>query len=173
MHRKKGTIGDQMLFTVIFLLFSLSILIAATVWGNMNQPLSDALAQANGGTIASGSALAISQTSTTLLMFDQLFIFMVIGSFIAMLISSFWLNTHPVFFIITFIGFVFSFVIYAIMGNIYAAFEQSPGIQPYAADYPLMEQFWMNIPIISLLFSALLIIILYSKYRGGRNAYSA
>lgn len=162
----KGNIADNLFITVVFLAFCMSTILAFTIWSAMNQPLTDALAMANGGTINPNSALVMSQTTETLLMFDQLFIFMIFGSFIAIMISSFWLDTHPIFFIISFLAFIFAFVIYAILGNVYAEFSQTVGVQAAAAQYPLMAAFWNNVGVIGLVFTVLIIIMMYAKMRG-------
>lgn len=169
----RGNLRDQVFLTVVFLAFSMSILISYTIWSAMSPALNETLSQSTGGVLNAGSALAITQTNATLLMFDQLFIFMIIGTLIAIVISSFFLNTHPIFFILSFIFFIFEFVIFAILGNIYGEFETAAQIQAAASNYPLMEMFWMNVPTIGLVFAVLIIIILYTSMRGKGNAYSA
>lgn len=175
MKGMKGNIADQIFITVIFLAFCMATILAYLIWSTMTPPLEAALTQANGGVLASGSEIAINQVTSTLLMFDSLFIFMIIGSFVAILISSFWLDTHPVFFIISFLVFLFSIVIFAILGNVYGEFVNTQGIQAAAANYPLMTAFWSNVPTIAAIFIVALIIIIYSKMRkgSGNNAYGA
>jgi hypothetical protein len=173
-RQMRGNISDMLFISVIFLAFCITTVLAFTIWNAMTPPLTEALAKVNGGTLAAGSALAISQTTATLLMFDQLFAFMIIGTFIAIIISSFWLDSHPIFFVISLLTFIFTSVLFAILGNVYAEFAQTAGIQAAAAQYPLMYAFWGNVPTIALIFTVVLIIILYTKMRGKpSNAYSA
>ena len=174
MGRLKGNLQDQLLLSIIFLAFSIVIIFSYTIWSAMSPALNVTLSAANGGVLSPGTALVMNQTNTTLLMFDQLFVFMIIGSFIAIIISAFWLDTHPVYFIISFILLIFIIGIYAILGNIYGQIETATGLQAAASNYPLMEEFWSNAPTIALLFAIPLIIVLYSKMRGkSGNAYSA
>lgn len=171
--KMKGNLADMIFLTVIFLAFCISSVLAYVIWSSMTGPITDALTQANGGTLAAGSAIAITQTTQTLLMFDQLFIFMIIGSFIAIIISSFFLSTHPIFFITSFLAWIFSFVIYAILGNVFYEFITANGISSVASSFPLMTSFWANVPTIALAMSVVLLVVLYARIRGGKpNAYS-
>ena len=167
----RGNLADQMFITIVFLAFCIVTIVSYMVWSEMSPALNQTLAMTPVGSSSSQTVMA--NTTGTLLMFDQLFIFMIIGTFIAIIISSFWLDTHPIFFIISFIGFIFQFAVYAILGNVYLEFEYNPAMQAAASNYPLMEMFWSNVPLIALIFSVVIIIALYLKSGGGGNAYSA
>jgi hypothetical protein len=171
-YMKKGNLGDMMFITVFFLAFCMVTIIAYLLWTNMVPTMTTTFSQMPGG-MSANSQLAIDQTTMTLLSLDSLFAFMIIGTFIAIVISSFWLNTHPVFFIITLLAFIFQFTIYAILGNVWGNFETDPAVQAAASNFGLMEAIWQNIPTIALFFGAVVIIILFSKIRGKPNAYAS
>jgi hypothetical protein len=169
----KGNLADQIYITVILLAFSIMCVISLLIWNSASPALNTTLSQSEGGTLNSGSAIAITQTHSTLLMLDQLFVFIAFGTFIAIIISCFFLDTNPIFFIVSMIIFVFQFIIYAVLGNVYAVFATSSDIQATASLFPFMYMFWSNIPIIALVVSILVIIMLYARMRGKSNGYAA
>lgn len=171
----KGNIADMIFMVAMLLVFAIVTVLSYKIWSDMSPQLNVTLSQANGGTLAAGSALAMVQTSTTLLSFDYLFAFLAFGSLIAIVISSFWLDSHPIFFVVSLLAFIFTFIPLAVLGNVYSNFETDPAIQAAASNFPFMESFFMNLPTIGLVFGVLIIIILYSKFRGKPNAsgYSA
>ena len=170
----KGNIGDWFIIVAFGLAFCVSTVLAMVIWGSATPQLNQTLSQANGGTLNPYSANAMNKTTTTLLSFDNLFVFIMFGGMAAILISSYFVNTHPIFLIISIIGFFFAFIILSVFGTIWSNFSQAAAIQATAAQYPMINMFWDNVELIGLIFLSLLIIILYTRIRGkGNNGYAA
>lgn len=99
----------------------------------------------------------------TLTMFDYAFVFIIIGIASASIVSSFLINTHPIFFIFTFLTGIILIVVSAQYTNIWYEFATSEIMATTANEFPIMLRVMQNLPLIMLIISAMISIVLYGK----------
>ena len=120
------------------------------------------------GTFTTEATTLVSQGITAMEQFDTGIILLIGGIFVITLISGFFIDTHPIFFVAAFILLIVSIIVGSQMTNIYMTFvTASPTITTSANNFPLTYQFFTNLPIYLLFMGASLSIVLYSKLRGG------
>lgn len=111
--------------------------------------------------------LAINNTNAALIGFDYLFIFILLGLAVGVLIGAFFIRTHPVFFFVSLFSLVGVLTLTAQFSNVFYAFATSPPIDTVSGSFTYMEAVWANMPTIIMILGILLIIVMYSKFRGG------
>lgn len=99
---------------------------------------------------------------------DSSIVFAVIMSIVATGISAFFLKTHPMFFILSLIIWVISFVIGAIFSNTFGEIASNAVFFPITAVLTNTVTLNLNQPILVAIIGAIIILALYAK-RGGRN----
>lgn len=98
---------------------------------------------------------------------DYSFLFILIGAFMATVISAFFIETHPIFFIVSLIVLIIFIVITPAMTNAFMGVAASPRFSTEAAELNIATQAMGNLPLILTVFGFILIIVLYAKRQGG------
>lgn len=103
--------------------------------------------------------------------FDYMFIFVVGGLMIAAIIGAFLIPTHPIFLVLSIVAFVIVLLIVPQVANVFLEFTISSDLNASVADqYGSMIALWNVMPLIVMVFGAILIIVIYSKIRSPRVA---
>lgn len=101
------------------------------------------------------------------LFWDQALILLITGLMISSIIGAAFLNTHPIFFIVSIILlFVFIFI-GAQAANVFLAIMEHASIAPYANQFPYIITFYQNLPLIILAFMGVMMVVMYAF--GGRR----
>ena len=166
------TVMDTIVIIAVLLAFGMATIIGMTVWTSLNASFIATMNQS--GDINPYAVNASTNTTNTLAGFDLLFVFLAFGLLLSTVVAAFMIESHPVFFIASLLGFIFVVTLAAVFGNVFFEFQQgTPEVQAAASNYPFMEQFFYAAPTIAMFFGAVLIIVMLAKIRGGgRNAYS-
>lgn len=90
---------------------------------------------------------AISISQSTILSFDNLMLFVIIGLSLFVIISSSMVLNHPAFFIVSFVLLLIAIVFSAIMSNTFWTFSTSSNIQATANLYPKIKFLMEKMPI--------------------------
>lgn len=109
---------------------------------------------------------ALVQTTTALQGFDTVVVLLFIGAIIGTVISGFFLNTHPVFFIMSLILTIILGLFAGAFSNIAISFGSSEGLSSAASSFTMSEQLFTNLPVVTVIASFLGMVILYAKRRG-------
>lgn len=94
--------------------------------------------------------------------FDSAFLMVLIFLWILLLASSFLIDTHPIFFVITVIVLVISFVVAMVVANTYTEFTGDAEFSTFAAAFPIMS--WVM--------EHLLIVIMVMGFSSGVALYA-
>lgn len=161
---------DILVLTVVLLVFSISMLFGATLWANISPSLNQTFtASSPTGTLDSNTAYVMQSTDSSMLALDSLFIFLAFGSFVAVLITSYFVESHPIYFVLSLFMLLFSVGLTALFSNIFGEFQTSPLISSAASNYPFLEMFWLNAPTVILIFGAVTAIIILARIKGRNN----
>jgi len=99
---------------------------------------------------------------------DASFLFLVIGLGLASAISAFFIKTHPLFFIVSFIAWVIMFSIAAIFSNVFIEIISASVFVPISSSLSNIEFIGSNLPYLVAVLGAIIMIALYAK--GGQSA---
>jgi len=157
---KKGWINDILYVLIGLFVFALVIFLVYTMYHSFNTSVTNDSAFAN-----PNSQYALAQGEVTLLLFDKLFALAVALITIALLISSYYVDTHPVFYVISLIVAAVIIVFAAQLANIYDEVRTADGLTDTVAKYPTINFIMANIPLYIAVMIFLNLIIIYGKIR--------
>lgn len=148
---------DIITIGVIVLIFSISLIIGSYVWGEITDtPVFKENVHANA---------TINQVSNIMFSFNGLYPYILIGLFLMVLISAYYIETHPIFFVIS-IGFLaIGIFTSGILVETFNSFASKPTFGAVTNQYPLIVQTWQNMPVIMLVMGSILMVVMYAKYR--------
>lgn len=152
----KGII-NLIIVAIIALVFAFSILI-----GNL---VLTEFADKAGPMLADTTPLSIGQQAYGAL--NIMFVVLMGGAFIAVVISSFQVETHPVFFVASLLVMIILVMIGAVFTNIYHEVVTSTALSATGSEYTFMNAFFENLPRLFLFFSGVIAIVQFSKLRRG------
>lgn len=97
--------------------------------------------------------------------FDSAFIMIFFLIWFMVIIASFTVRTHPVFFGISILLFIFITIIGAIFSNTYQDLKDDPRFATYANDFPFTDFIFNHYVSIMVLTGASVLLVLYGKIR--------
>jgi len=152
---KKGSVFDLMYIFVFMLFFSTCTIVAFMILGAVGPSLS----------LNPTATAVLADANTAVTGFDGLFVFMVFGMIAVSMILAYFVDSHPVMFVVSLIVYIFVVMLSATISNVYQEIIAAEGIDTYAASFPLMTQIWLNLPTIAVIAGIGIIVVAYSKYR--------
>lgn len=161
MHKKSNAILD----TMIVVVFLVAIIICAWFGNLIVNKFND-----NWKTLptSTSESLRISQQNADkfAVTWDGLIIFIFVGLWIAVIISSFQINSHPVFFGITVIVMAFVLIVAAILSNAAHTIYDNNTINQYAASFVYSFYIIDHYVLFALAIGFSILISIYSKSGG-------
>ena len=100
---------------------------------------------------------------------SNIFLFIFFGSIFGIIISSFFINTHPGFFIFFLIATIIVIVITAIISNVITSFGESAELVSTWNLYPGIQAIVNNLPLIILVVAIIVAVILFARPGGSSN----
>lgn len=157
---KKGWINDILYIMMGLFVFALTIFFVYKMYNEYNIAVND-IPEFQGDTVQH----VLDQGQTTLLLFDKLFALAVALVTIVLLISSYYVDTHPVFYVVSLIVAAVLIVFAGQLANIYDEVRNADGLVEVVAKYPTINFIMSNIPIYIAIMIFLSLIIIYGKVR--------
>lgn len=154
----KGSVFDLLIIIIMVFVFAIIAILSLTVINSAEtalEPILDTEAQ-----------YQITRGVTFLQNLDYAIVFLLFGSFVAVVIGSYIIDSHPIFLVISFLFLVFIILIGAQVTNIYVEFTQATPLVEAAAEFPLTLYTFQNLPLIAGVFGFIILIVLYAKDRG-------
>jgi len=157
----KGSILDMIYIPIILLVLGISVFVAAVVMSEISPDLSAMSPAANNTTARATEAVNTFNWSFLLIAFA-------LGAGSVML--GFIYPSQPIFFFIGFIMLIISMVTTAMISNVFTTFSTSPTIAASTGQFTIINWFMQNaLTIFMAVFGSLMLIVLYTKLRGGRE----
>lgn len=151
----KGSLQDMPLIAVILMVTAIGIFVSyITLDAFFSAAPIQAIEQA---TDIGDSGMA----SLVILGNSFLFIFIAFG--IASVISSFYTDTHPVFFVFSILIFAICVMIVGIFSDTFVELASSQVLLPIAAEFVMLVDTMSNLMTLSIVLGAMIIIALYAK----------
>lgn len=156
MINKRGNLLDWFVIIVILFVTSISIFAAYIVVSKVNA----------GGIFSSdtGAQFAIDKAQSTILGFDNLMLFIIVGLSIFVLISSAVVFSHPAFFFIGTILLFIAITVAGVISNAFWTFTQSPEIATTAAAFPKIVFLMDRLPMYILFMGMAAMVVMYVGY---------
>ena len=154
----KGNILDIPIILIVLFVFAIVVLTSFTILDKFGTIAGDNINQTY-----------ITQGENALRGFDAGFLLLVIGFFIGTIISAFFINSHPVFFIISFLGLIIMVTISTVFTNAFIEIASTPGLVDTGNQFPITVAVFQNWPILVTLLGGIILIVLFIKRGGGEN----
>lgn len=167
---KKGAMELADSFYVVVYLFSaaLFIFILYYAFNQMKSPMDDAL---TGSTDFTGSGINItqmySQTTSGVSLFNTLFPFLLFGLIAMVIVSAFFIDSHPIFFFVSLIILGVVILISVVFSNIYQTITEDSAFGTTSTEFSIMNIFMKKLPWIAAIVIFITIIVLWGKSQGG------
>lgn len=156
----KGSLQD--IAVIGFILFATSMVLMV-LYVALNAFFASAPLQANAVTASLGTT-----GLNTMVIFGNMFVFLLFGFGLASVISSFYTDTHPVFFIFSIFIFAICVAVVGIFSDTFIEFASTGVLLPVAAEFVLMVDVMTNLPTLMTILGVLILVALYAK-RGDLN----
>jgi hypothetical protein len=161
LKNKKGSWVDVFFICAIMFGIAIVILIGWKVMSDVNDEFQTKLTHSEARTIMQDN------TGRYVNLFDGIFLFVFFGSFIAVIIGSLFLDTHPAFFAISLILLVIICFVVAVFANAYSELEVNPELSSFASDFTYIPFIMEHFVQIVIFMVCAISIALYSKSRTG------
>lgn len=157
---KKGFINDILYILIGLFVFALVLFLVFTFYkGFYDNTIDDP------NFAGDASQASLKAGINTLLLFDKLFALAIALLSIGLLITSYYVDSNPLFFVIALIVVAIIIVFAAQLGNAYDEVKNSEGLAETVARYPTINLIWSNITVYIAIMSFLSIAIIYGKVR--------
>lgn len=159
---KKGQmISDIVIIIIILFLFAAVAVIYSMVQSELNDSI-----QADDDMSSDAKQISQDATDTYPSSFDYMFMILLIGLWVVALITSFFIDTHPIFFGITvfLLGIILAMPVY--LSNIYSdIIITDSDLSVYAANFPKINFVMDNYLQVIIVVAVTVLIALYAKMR--------
>jgi len=159
--RKGNAILDGILFFVIITVVAIGWIISGHIYSEINDDM-----QADTTLSQDAKDLINEQEEGYASLFDGLILFVFLLMWIFVLVASYQVDSHPVFFIVTLILLVFIIIASAYLGNAMEELSQDAELGVTFAQYPVANWILNNLVLVSMTISFSIVIVMYAKYRG-------
>lgn len=164
---KRASLLDVFQIVISLFIISIVVLSIGTFWTKMREPLLTGF---------DSSALTFyDSTERAILNFDNVYLIIAVGLIIATTILAFFIDTHPVYFILSLIILMFAIAVSVPLSNTVSAFINNTGsgnseFNQTAANYPKMLWISTNLQLIAAIAGISIGLALFIKFsaRGDR-----
>jgi hypothetical protein len=167
---RKSGFEDAFFFIAVVFTIAIFILILSRAWSEMKTPLEDSLTES----LPAGSDVNITKTfnnvSSTIILFNTLLPFILIGLFAFVFIGVSVYYGHPMMIVVGLIILSIAILLGAIYSNIYTEIAGSDEFSTQNAELGIQAMFMEYLPfIILLVFIGIIALIIYSRGGGGQT----
>ena len=161
---KKGDIQDLITLIVVIVGFALAGILAYKFIGEFNDQTADSTVL----TDHSKEILNDAEDRMPLIFDGGLLVVMVFFT-IVMLISAWYVDTHPAIFVIAFILVIAIVIVAGALSTAFGELTQSPELIDQANEFPISVFVLGNLPLLVFVIGVALIIVLFAKYKNQRG----
>lgn len=159
---KKGVVTEIAYFVLFLFIAAVVIMITAKVYTSLQDGIQSSSLQS-----ANTDAL-FQKTDNAYKTFDSMFLVLVVGLCIGIIISAFFINSHPIFYVITILLWPIVVIISAALSNAYESLMAVSAMQQSTISMTTIPFVLDKLPYISIILSILIMVAMYAK---GDGAY--
>lgn len=158
----KGQVAlDILILVVILFVLAISWVIGNKVLGDLNTDI-----QASDDLSDEAKAMSNNVTTQYPSYMDNAFVFFLVLFWVLLLVSSFMIDTHPIFFIASVILLFVTFMVGMVLSNTYEEIRSDSDLASSANDFPKMNWVMDNILLVLIVIGVTTTIALYAKGGG-------
>jgi hypothetical protein len=162
-HKKASAILDVLIGSILFLTVAIATVFGFRILSEINDEIQ---ADADISTIAKTNSQNVTTEFPKYM--DNAFLMMVVLFWVFLLVSSFFIDTYPVFFVVSFILLIFVFVIGMAMANTYEEVVTESGISTFADSFSKMNWIMEHLLIVLIVMGLSSAFVLYANSSGGK-----
>lgn len=159
-RNKKGNLPDIALIVVVLFAFAIAATFGKVVIDEMNDNLANKSSIPN----STKSVLSGAQGSYNSLV-DGAFLFAMVITFIGIVISAFFIRSHPIFFVIGIIFMIFLLFVSMVLQDTWQEMTSKTILGSRAAEFTIIDFILGNLPYVVVIIGFTIIIVLYAKTR--------
>lgn len=161
-NKRGNAINDSITWLVFIGIFVIVILIGAVTFGELNDDIQDddEMSQDNKDIVST-------QYNRYTDLFDGGFLFVFCLLWVLVLVASYSIDTHPIFFVITLILLTFVIIISAFIGNMYEEFASDDTISSVVPSFPMMNWILTHLVIVIVGIAFSIMLVLFAKQQKG------
>ena len=156
---KKGSAFDMAYAIAGLFALVITLMIINIAWDEVEEDLS--VSEADNPTVIQ----VLERGDVMVSMYDQIVVGGVIGSFIVLIILAAIIPTSPIFMVAFLLYTAVMTMVSAVISNTYDIFIASNKVADIADAYPMTTLIFENLPLITVMLGAILLIVTYSKQR--------
>ena len=164
---KRGDVGDFLMLVIVIFVVALTIFLGATVWDKMKPHLENLDTGDNDSAATEALNSSLIKIDRTYNILDPLFAIFFFGFYLTLLISIFYLDTHPGFMVFGIIMFIVVLLVGMVTSDVFQSIGQTETLSNQTAAYPITYFLMSNSPVIILVMGFIFFIILYASRRTG------
>jgi hypothetical protein len=169
---KKGSVGDIVIFISVIFVLGLTFYVGSMLWNNVVSPIQNKTqGMIDDPVIETKLNESMESINQTFSILDIIFVIFFFGFYLLLLISVFYLDTHPAFLVFALIGLAIVFILAIVLGDVWinvtteAGTELTAGGYESATEFPIMNHILSNILTYIIVMSGIFLVILYASKR--------
>lgn len=149
---------------ILIVLFSVAIvsILSYSIYSEFNDDI-----QSDADISANTKAVSQNLNNRTPVTLDYVFFYVLMGLWIALIVTSYFIDTHPVWFVVVLLSMIFVFVAAIALANTYDDIATDADFVSYAADFPLMNWVFNHFLVIFIFIVLSSFITMFAKSRYG------
>jgi len=159
---KKASYSDVFFMAFIALVCALTFITGWFIFEQVNTQI-----QAGDHMATEGKAIMTSLNNRYVSLFDGLFLTVVVVVWLTAIVLAFMINSHPIFYFLSFFVYLVLIIIAAAFGNVFYEFTQDSTISTAAAAFPIINLVMGNFVIFCLVVGFSVGLVMYAKSRQG------
>lgn len=165
-HKKANIVLDMILALVIIMIFAFSIFFGYMLLDNVNTSF-----QADNDLSTEAKATISNYHTDYPNSFDAAFLMFIILLWVFFLVSTFFLDSNPIFFIIFLILIIFVLITSMVINNVWYDTITESDFSVYQTSFPIIMWYFDNILVIWIVISGSCLVTLFAKSRVNAGAY--
>lgn len=161
-NKKGQAIFDLVVLIIVVFVFAVVALFGGYIYNELNDEIQ---ADTDFSTEAKASSQSVNDGYAV--WFDNAIFFTIILLWIGLLITSFMIDTHPIFFIITVIFMIFVFIVGMSVSNAYDDIVSDSDLSGYSSNFPKTTFIFNNFLVVLIFIGLSTAAALYAKSGGG------
>ena len=171
---KKGNVGDFVIFVSVIFVLGLTFWVGSLLWNNVVEPIQNKTqAMISDPVVEQKLNESFQSIEGTFNILDYIFAIFFFGFYLVLLMSVFYLDTHPAFLVFALIGLIIVFVLAGVISDAWVNIIGGGDATlieggKYGGDqFPIMNHIFTSLLSYMIVMSSLFLIILYASKRVG------
>lgn len=166
-QRKSALDLDSTFYALAFIFAAgLFIVITYYTWTQISTPIETAVNNVLPAGEQSFNVTSLNaKVNTGISVFNVMFPFLILGLFLMVIVSAFYINSHPVFFFISLVVLIVMIVLAVVFSNIYQQIIETPELSAVGEEFKITQLFLKNLPLIASLIFIVTVIVLFGLNR--------